>query len=193
MVYCPKCGKELSADAMFCDRCGKKMDEPVSSSEAQWGRRFENRFESRFQRYDHGPDYLDGVGFGVFLIAVAWVYLKFPWIWMEVTAWFRGWVNGPTMLPVILAEPVVLFFIVMSGWGLIEGAVRIISGRVIKGVGNVVSALGGLAIAYMTRLYSQGVISGTDILPFFIIIVGASVVLSTIVSSIAGSFSPRRD
>ena len=193
MVYCPKCGKELPADAVFCDRCGQKMDEPVSSSEAQWGRRFEKRFERRFQRYDHSPDYLDGVGFGVFLIAVAWVYLQFPWVWTEVMVWFRGWINGPTMLPVILAEPVVLFFLVMSGWGIFEGAVRIVSGRVMKGVGNIVSALGSLAIAYMTRLYGQGAINGADLLPFFIIIVGASVVLSAIVGSMAGSFSPRRD
>lgn len=193
MVYCPKCGKELPADAAFCDKCGQKMDEPVSPFEGRWSRRFERRMKRRFERFDRGPDYLDGVGFGVFLIAVAWVYLQFPWVWEEVTAWFRSWVNGPTMLPVILAEPIVLFFLVMGGWGLIEGALRVVSGRVMRGVGNVVGALGSLAIAYMVRLYGQGAISGADILPFFIMIIGASVVLSAVVGSIAWSSSPRRD
>ena len=193
MVYCPKCGKELPADAAFCDKCGQKMDEPVSPFEGRWSRRFERRMKRRFERFDRGPDYLDGVGFGVFLITVAWVYLQFPWVWEEVTAWFRSWVNGPTMLPVILAEPIVLFFLVMGGWGLIEGALRVVSGRVMRGVGNVVGALGSLAIAYMVRLYGQGAISGADILPFFIMIIGASVVLSAVVGSIAWSFSPRRD
>lgn len=193
MVYCPKCGKELPADAAFCDKCGQKMDEPVSPFEGRWSRRFERRMKRRFERFDRGPDYLDSVGFGVFLIAVAWVYLQFPWVWEEVTAWFRSWVNGPTMLPVILAEPIVLFFLVMGGWGLIEGALRVVSGRVMRGVGNVVGALGSLAIAYMVRLYGQGAISGADILPFFIMIIGASVVLSAVVGSIAWSSSPRRD
>lgn len=193
MVYCPKCGKELPVDAVFCDRCGQKMDEPVSPSVPQWGRRFEARMERRFERFDHGPDYLDGVGFGVFLIAVAWVYLQFPWVWEELTVWFRGWVNGPTILPLILTEPIVLFFMVMGGWGLIEGALRLVSGRVMKGFGNVVGALGSLAIAYMIRLYGQGAISGADILPYFIMIIGATVVISAIFGTIAWSSAPRRD
>jgi hypothetical protein len=193
MVYCPKCGKELPTDAVFCDRCGQKMSEPVAQID-KWEGKFERRIERRFERWDHhGPDYLDGVGFGVFLIAVAWVYLQFPWVWEELTAWFRGWVSGPTMFPVILAEQIVLFFIVMGGWGLIEGALRVISGRVMKGFSNIIGAIGSLAIAYMIRLYGQGAISGSAILPYFIMIIGATVVLNAVVGTIAWSTSPRRD
>jgi hypothetical protein len=193
MVYCPKCGKELPADAVFCDRCGQKMSEPVVPTE-RWESRFERRMERRFERWEnHGPDYLDGVGFGVFLIAVAWVYLQYPWVWEEFTAWFSGWINGPTMLPLILAEPIVLFFMVMGGWSLIEGTLRVVSGRVMKGLSNVIGSIGSLAIAYMMRLYGQGEINGSAILPYFIMIIGATIVLSAVVGTIAWSTSPRRD
>ena len=167
------------------------MDEPVSSFEGRWRRRYERRFE-RFERLERGPDYLDGVGFGVFLIAIAWVYIQYPWVWGEIAAWFRGWVNGPTVLPLILTEPIFLFFVIMSAWGLVEGALRMVSGRVAKGLGNIVGAIGGFAVAYLIRLYGQGAISGTNLLPSFIIIIGASIVLIAIVSSFVRS-SPRRD
>ena len=192
MVYCPRCGKELPTDAVFCDRCGQKMSTPISPVE-RWESRFERQMERRFERWDHGPNYLDGVGFGVFLIAVAWIHLQYPWVWTEMTAWFSRWVNGPTMLPLILAEPIVLFFMVMGGWGIVEGALRVVSGQVMKGLSNVIGALGSLAIAYMIRLYGQGSISGNAILPYFIMIIGATVVLSAIMGTIAWSTSPRRD
>jgi hypothetical protein len=191
MVYCPKCGKELPVDAVFCDKCGQKMDEPVSLFEERWKHKYERRLE-RFERSDRGSDYLDGVGFGVFLIAIAWVYLQYTWVWEEIVVWFRSWVNGPTMLPLILTEPIFLFFVIMSVWGLVEGALRMVSGRVAKGLGNVIGAVGGFAVAYLIRLYGQGAISGASLLPSFIIIIGASIVLSAIVSSFLWS-SPRRD
>ncbi len=191
MVYCPKCGKELPVDAVFCDRCGQKMDEPVSPFEERWKHKAEWRLE-RCERSERGSDYLDGVGFGVFLIVIAWVYLEYTWVWEEVVVWFRSWVNGPTMLPLILTEPIFLFFVIMSVWGLVEGALRMVSGRLAKGLGNVISAVGGFAVAYLIRLYGQGAISGASLLPSFIIIIGASIVLSAIVSSFLWS-SPRRD
>jgi len=190
MVYCAKCGKDLPDDATFCDKCGQRIDEPVAPSE-RWERRWERRMDMHFERFDHGTDYLDGVGFGVFLIALAWLFLQYPWFWTEVTAWFHGWSNGPTMIPIILTEPVALFFTVMGGWSLVEGAIRIVSGRTMKGLMNVVGGLTGLAFAYMVRLYGQGAIAGSDILPYFIMIVGASVVLSAVLGSMA--WSSRRD
>ena len=196
-MYCPQCGKELPDDAAFCDRCGHKMGEPVPPVPpfgGRWEHRFERRMErlERFDRWDRGSDYLDGVGFGVFLIAIAWVYLQYPWVWDELLTWFRGWVNGPTILPVILTQPIFLFFVIMGVWGILEGGLRMASGRVMRGLGNVVGALGSFAIAYMIQLYGQGAISGNALLPGFIIIIGASIVLSAIVNSFAWS-STRRD
>ncbi len=192
MVYCPKCGKALPGDAIFCDRCGQKMDESVSPFERRWRPRYPGRLEW-FERSDRGSDYLDGVGFGVFLIAVAWVYLQYPWVWEEVVVWFRSWVNGPTLLPIILTEPIFLFFVITSAWGLFEGTLRMVSGRVAKGLGNVVGAIGGFTLAYIIRLYGQGMIVGANLLPsFIIIIIGASIVLSAVVGSFSGSY-PRRD
>jgi hypothetical protein len=191
MVYCPKCGKALPGEAIFCDRCGQKMDEPVSPFERRWRPRYLGRLE-RFERSDRGSDYLDGVGFGIFLIAVAWVYLQYPWVWEEVVAWFRCWVNGPTLLPIILTEPIFLFFVITSAWGLFEGALRMVSGRVAKGLGNVVGAIGGFALAYIIRLYGQGMIVGANLLPSFIIIIGVSIVLSAVVGSFSTSY-PQRD
>jgi hypothetical protein len=191
MVFCAKCGKELPADAVFCDRCGQKLDAPVTTFDGLWNRRFERRMEMRFNRFDRGPDYLDGVGFGVFLIGLAWVYIQYPSVWGEIVTWFRSWVNGPTMLPVSLTEPIFLFFVIMSVWGLIEGALRMMSGRVAKGIGNVVGALGGFAVAYIVMIYGQGKINGVDLLPGFIIIIGATIVLSAVVNSFR--YLPRRN
>jgi hypothetical protein len=182
MVYCPKCGKEIPVDAVYCDRCGQKMDEAASPFEERWKRRYERRFE-HFERSDRGSDYLDGVGFGVFLIAIAWVFLQYPWVWEEIVAWFRGWVNGPTVLPLILTEPIFLFFVIMSTWGLVEGALRMVSGRISRGLGNIVGAICGFAVAYLIRLFGQGAISGASLIPGFIIIIGTSIVLSAVVNS----------
>ncbi len=187
MIYCPQCGKELPDAAAFCDRCGHKIGEPVAPSEGRW----RGRYAARVERATRGPDYLDGVGFGVFLIAVAWVYLQYPWVGTELVAWFRTWVNGPTYLPVILVEPIFLFFIIMGGWGLAEGGLRMISGRISRGLGNIVGALGNFAIAYLIRSYGQGLIAASGLLPGFVIIIGASIVLSAILGSFA--WSPRRD
>ena len=199
MIYCPKCGKELPDDAAFCDRCGHKMSESVSHTpsrpfEGRWERRWERRMDrfERMERLDRGPDYLDGVGFGVFIIAIAWVYLQYPWVWDEIMAWLRTWTTGPMMLPLILAHPIFIFFVVMSAWGIIEGGLRMASGRVIRGLGNIVSALGSFAIAYMIQLFGQGSMSGSALLPGFIIIIGSSILLSAIVNFFAWS-STRRD
>jgi hypothetical protein len=95
------------------------------------------------------------------------------------------------MLPLILTEPIFLFFVIMSAWGLVEGALRMVSGHIVKGIGNVVGAIGGFAVAYLIRLFGQGAISGANLFPSFVIIIGASIVLSAIVSSFV--WSSRRD
>jgi hypothetical protein len=89
------------------------------------------------------------------------------------------------MLPLILTQPIFLFFMIMAVWGILEGGLRMVSGRIMKGLGNVVGALGSFAIAYMIQLYGQGSLSGSALLPGFIIIIGASIVLSAIVNSFA--------
>jgi hypothetical protein len=188
-VYCPKCGKELPDDAAFCDRCGQKIGDPVAPSDG-WESRWERRMDRRFERFNR-QDYLDGVGFGVFLIGVAWVYLQYPWVWGELTVWFRSWVNGPNTLPPILAEPIFLFFTIMGGWSIVEGAIRMVSGRFAKGLGNIVGGVGGLAIAYMIRLYGQGAIRSGDLLPYFIMIIGATIILSAVIGVF--TWQPRRD
>jgi hypothetical protein len=188
--YCPKCGKGLPDDAAFCDRCGQKIGVPVAPSN-RWEVR-KDRMERRWERWgNRGPDYLNGVGFGVFLIAVAWVYLQYPWVWGATMSWLRSWVNGPTTLPLLLAGPIALFLTVMGGWGLVEGALRMVSGRISRGVVNIIGGIGGLAIAYMMQLYGQGSISSRDLLPYFIIIFGATVILSAVVGIF--TWESRRD
>ena len=180
LVYCPKCGKELTEKATFCDRCGQRLGE--SRSTPFFEDRISKRIEKTLDR--HGPDYLDGIGFGVFLIAAAWTFLQFPLVFDDLLFWMRTWRNGLTMLPMVLIEPLVLFFIIMGSWGIIEGAIRITSGRIAKGIGNIVSGLGSLALAYLFRSYGNGIIAETAIIPSLVIIIGASVVLSSIFNSI---------
>jgi len=190
MVYCPNCGSQQPDDAVYCDRCGHKMSEPANRFDDRWWR-YERRYE-RWERH-HAPDYLDGVGFGVFLIAIAWVYLQYPWVWSEFVSWFQSWTNGPTMLPALLVQPIVLFFLIMGAWGLIEGGLRVVSGRFGRGIGNAVGGMFCFGIAYMVQLYGQGQLSGSSLLPGFIILIGAAIVVSAIVNTIVWSTSPRRD
>ena len=176
MVVCPKCGEKLADDAVYCSNCGQKIEGPVTPSPIP---RVRVEVDRELRR--RGPDYLDGVGFGVFLIAVAYMYLQFPWVFDEIIRWLRTWSRaGPTMLPVILVDPVALFFIIMGGWGIVEGALRIIAGRIKKGVGNIVGGIFGLSIAYVLYLYQDGSIQSSAILPILIILLGASIAVSAL-------------
>jgi len=194
MVYCQKCGEQLPDDALYCSRCGQKLSEPVQSEpsgleeRATWrAGRAEERIRERIEkrREEMGPDYLDGVGFGVFLIVVAWVYLQFPAVFSNFLRWFEKWTNGPTILPLVLVEPIALFFTLMGAWGIVEGAIRSASGRVSKGIGNIVGGFMSLALAYMFRAYGAGTLAPSALLPAFIIIIGAGILISALLRSLS--------
>ncbi len=193
MIYCPKCGEQLPDDALYCSKCGQKLSEPVQpeptgpAERAKWrAERAEERIERRERRREEmGPDYLDGVGFGVFLIVVAWTYLQFPSVFSNFLRWFETWTHGPTFLPLVLVEPIALFFTLMGAWGIVEGAIRSASGRVSKGIGDIVGGFMSLALAYMFRSYGAGNLAPSALLPAFIIIIGASILISALLRSIS--------
>jgi hypothetical protein len=93
----------------------------------------------------------------------------------------------------MLAEPIALFFLIMGVWGLVKGGVYMVSGRIGKGLGDAVGALFSFGIVYMLRLYGQGAIAASSLLPGFIILCGASIVVSAVAHSFMWSFSSRRD
>jgi hypothetical protein len=194
MIYCPKCGEQLPDDALYCSRCGQKLSEPVqveptgpTESATRRAERAEERIKERIERRreEMGPDYLDGVGFGVFLIVVAWTYIQFPSVFSNFLRWFETWTNGPTILPFTLVEPIALFFTLMGAWGIVEGAIRSASGRIGKGIGNIVGGFMSLALAYMFRSYGAGTLAPSALLPAFIIIIGASILVSALLRSLS--------
>jgi len=174
MVYCPKCGKELPGNVVYCDGCGQKISGPTTSPAREAGGRWSRR----------EPDYMGGVSFGVFLIVVAWVFLQYPAIWQWFIDWLKEWESsGPTALPLVLVEPVSLFFLAFGGWEIISGFIRWgTGGRLSAAVSDVVGGFFGVALGYAFREYGAGVIAWGSMLPIFIILVGGSILLSTLFS-----------
>ena len=172
MVYCPKCGKELSSDIKYCDRCGHKISEPF------------NRVDINIIREYAKNDWLDGVGFGIFILVVASVFLRYSWFLEEFSLWLKTWeFTGPTMVPPILIPPIFYFFILMGAWGILEGIIRIfLNGRLSKGLRDMIGGGFSLGIALILRTYAIGRLSASNILPAFLIVFALIIVVSGIVS-----------
>lgn len=174
MVYCPRCGKELPEGAVYCDGCGQKLSSPTTGpareARGEWRRR--------------EPDYMGGVGFGVFLIIVAWVFLQYPVIGQWFIDWFKEWESsGPTALPVVLVEPVSLFFLAFGEWEILSGFIRWgVGNRLSAVVSDITGGLFGVALGYAFREYGADVIAWGSMLPIFIILVGGSILLSAFFS-----------
>lgn len=140
--------------------------------------------EARGEWRRREPDYMGGVGFGVFLIIVAWVFLQYPAIGQWFIDWFKEWQSaGPTALPVVLVEPMSLFFLAFGGWEILSGFIRWgVGGRLSAAVSDVAGGLFGVALGYAFREYGAGVIAWGSMLPIFIILVGGSILLSAFFS-----------
>jgi hypothetical protein len=174
LVYCLKCGKELSLDAQYCDRCGHKVGDQLNTLNIRVGRIYSN------------TNWLDSVGFGIFLIAVAVVFLRYFWFFDELFRWLKTWeLSGPTMLPTILIPPIFYFFILVGTWGILKGLIRISLGdRISKGLRDVVDGGFGLSVAMILRIYSIGRLSASNIFPTFLILFALMLIFSGIVSII---------
>ena len=174
MVSCPRCGKELPEEAVYCDRCGQRLGGqtigPAGEARGRWRRR--------------EPDYMGGIGFGVFLIVVAWVFLQYPSVGQWFIDWLRGWgTYGPTALPIVLAEPASLFSLAFGGWQILSGFIRWgVGGRHSAAVSDVIGGIFGVSLGYALREYGAGVIAWGSMLPIFIILVGGSILLSALFS-----------
>ena len=172
MKHCPRCGKELPDEAEYCTRCGEHVG--LLGSERR------HRYAS--------TSWLDGVGFGVFLIAAAWVIIQFPFFWGDLVAWAQTFSSGITMPPAVLVEPLAVFFTIEGWWGIGQGVIRGVSGgSPSQAVSDIVGGCLWLAFVYVLRGYAAGIISPSFIVPFFIIGIGVSVLVSGLVSGFAFS------
>jgi len=174
LVYCPKCGKEQPPDTQYCDRCGQKINEPV------------NRVRIDLFRDYSKTEWLDGVGFGVFLIVVASVLLRYSWFFDEFSSWLKTWqYTGPTMIPPNLIPPIFYFFVLMGAWGILEGLIRISLGaKLSRGLRNMVGGGFSIGVAFILRTYSLGRLSHSNIFPAFIILFALMIIISGIVTGI---------
>jgi uncharacterized RDD family membrane protein YckC len=66
-------------------------------------------------------DFLEGIGFGVFLLVVATIAFNYPGIHRVLFSWVRGWgMSGLTPVPGELLPPLYWFYTAMGTWSVIS-------------------------------------------------------------------------
>jgi hypothetical protein len=104
MVYCRKCGETLPNDAAYCRRCGERViHEP----------RLNHVYDRNLR-----TAWIDSLGFGVFLLTIAWMILEYPFFWGEFISWMKSLFGGIIMIPISIVEPAAVFLTIMGGWGI---------------------------------------------------------------------------
>ena len=169
MVYCRKCGETLPEDAAYCRRCGERVV-------------LEPRKEHVFNR-NLRTAWIDGLGFGVFLLTVAWMILEYPFFWGEFVSWLMSLLGGITMIPVSIVEPAAVFLTIMGGWGIVKGVTRgFIGGSYGQAVIDIVSGCLNFFLADLLRRYAVGTVAPSFIIPAFVIFIGLSIIASGLVT-----------
>jgi len=129
--------------------------------------------------------WLDSAGFGIFLLASAWILLKYPFFWNSFTAWLSSLPRGWVAPPLIIIEPIAVFFVIMGVWSIAEGIIRgLAGGSARQSVSNIVGGCFNFVIAYILRGYEAGSVSLNVVIPTIIIFFGVSLIISGIVSGL---------
>ncbi len=167
MPYCKKCGTEYVEGAKYCTKCG-------ATTEEVWKPPREECFgEKRGER-----DYLGLVTFGILLLIIGYVLVANPWIPTYIIQWFEKLGQGTPESPSRELRYVFALFL-----GLIGASNFAIAGiRVAlrqpwrRPLGDTMSGVGLISIAYLIYLNSQGLMTWQMVLVLGIIIVGILVI-----------------
>ena len=128
-------------------------------------------------------DFLEGVGFGVFLLVVATIALNYPGVHRVLFDWVRSWgVSGLTPVPGQLLPPLYWFFTAMGTWSLISAVIRYYSGwNSWRAAQDVVGGVFNFFMVYLIQRYGTAAFTWRILFPAFLVFVGAQVVISVFI------------
>ncbi len=137
----------------------------------------------KFDEWGERSDALEGVGFGVFLLAVATIALNHPGIHHVLFDWVRSWsTSGLTPVPGQLLPPLYWFFTAMGIWSLISAVIRYYSGwNSWRATHDVVGGVFNFFIVYLIQRFGTAAFTWRILFSAFLVFVGAQVVISLFV------------
>ena len=185
MPYCNNCGAQISDEDEYCPSCGAPTKaRPIPRRRRP--RRYARDDELCFGREPRG-DPLGVIEFGLFLLIVGSVYLYNPSILTE----FVGWVEQMADLGVAIRPPATLnasatlFFGLIGASNLFTAVVRVLVDKVWERIlQDVLTGVGFLSFAYLVRLYGQHLITWTNVLAYGAVVLGASVIVYSLLRNI---------
>jgi hypothetical protein len=189
MAFCPKCGKELTPDAVYCIHCGTRVGEP-----SPFGRRWERDWERerrREWRRERGAGWWGAVSAFGFLIIIGLTISQYPNVFVLSGNYFASLsAYGYPILPGYALGQVIIYFLTVCGvWGLVSNGLRFaFTNSISRPIRGVVGALFALYLANSFSQYYARIIGGSGlVLNFF---VGLAVVI--IVNAVIAYSFPHR-
>ncbi|OGD45070.1 hypothetical protein A3K69_06495 [Candidatus Bathyarchaeota archaeon RBG_16_57_9] len=136
-------------------------------------------------------DPLGSAGFGVFLIVVATIALSYPGLHVILADWIRSWsANGLTWPPAELAPAVFWFFTAMGSWSIISAVLRYLMGwSPWRAPQDIVGGVFNFLLAYLVRFYGFDFFTWRIIIPMFIILVGAQILVGGLLHPPQGGYN----
>lgn len=136
----------------------------------------------RWNEKVEGSDVISGIGFGVFLIVLAAIFIVFP----SIPSVFIDWITrigegGQIIPPKALLEPLAWFMGSMGCWGIISGILKMsMKKRPISSIDDIYGGLFSITLAYILWQFITGAIAWGVLWPMFIIAVGGLILLSAL-------------
>lgn len=130
---------------------------------------------SRVPRPSPGPDPLGVAGFALFLVILGIVYAANPGVFGQFLDWSRQWATGgaPSRPPRELIASAALFFGLTGVSSFAIGALRLgTSGLWVRAIGDGMSGVALLALAFLLSLYERRALSGAGVLALEAVVVG---------------------
>jgi len=131
------------------------------------------------RRWSGRGDPLDSAGFGVFLIVLAAIALNYPGIHIILADWVSSWsVNGLTWPPAELEPAVIWFLTAMGAWSLVSAVLRYNMGwSPWRAPQDIIGGVFNFLLAYLVRLYGFDFFTWSIIIPLFLVLVGAQILI----------------
>ncbi len=128
-------------------------------------------------------DFLEGIGFGVFLLVVATIAMNYPGIHRVLFSWVRGWgESGLTPVPGELLPALYWFFTAMGTWSVISAVIRYYSGwNSWRAAQDLVGGVFNFFMVYLIQRYGTAAFTWNILFPAFLVFVGAQIVISVFI------------
>ena len=180
MSFCERCGSKVEGDDHYCPSCGASL-KPGTPRISRRERSYRRKGDLCFG--DSGRDPLDVVEFGLFLLVVGVVFWLNPNVFGEFIAWVTLMADLEAYVdpPAVLTTGLTMFFGLIGGSNILTAAMRLFvdknRGRILT---DVLSGAALLTFTYLVSLLFRGEMVWTSVLAIEAIVVGASIVLYSI-------------